>query len=265
MREPARLLTAEIVPVQKGVAIPAHSHDDILQMDLAVGCAGYWTNDGKKVQPSLATAMAFYPGASHGYAIKAGSENAEICNFKLRIQRSWPAVKQRIFPPVLQNVSVHAPLHTALRRMARLNASKQQRSPLLMAALVEVLCLWPREGETSGAPRASGEVDPRLQPAVMLVDENLNDPPGIKELSSAAHLSPRHFVRAFQAQFGCTPHEYATQRRLERARQILLQGRTTITQAAEQLGFPSIHTFSRWFRRETGLSPQQFRQKPDRF
>jgi len=238
----------------------------VLQMDLTLGCDGHWSLNGKNVTPSRATATVFYPGIAHGYSITAASDAAEICNFKMRIELTWPAVKQRIFPALLHNVPVPAPLQHALHRIARLNVNTQHRPPLLMAALVEVLCLWPREpGQKILSLGARHEIDARLQPALKLLEARPRDPPAIRELAAAAHLSPRHFVRAFQSQLGCTPHEFATARRLERARQLLLQGRISVTQAAEELCFPSIHTFSRWFRRETGLSPQQFRQKPDRF
>jgi AraC-like DNA-binding protein len=268
LQEPQRLLEAGRVPVEGKISIPVHSHDDILQMDLAVGCGGHWTIAGDRVTPRAATATAFYPRVPHGYAITAVKPGAEICNFKLRVDASWPAVKQQVFPALLQPVPVHAPLHEALRRTARLFTIKDRRPPLLMAALVEVLCLWPRgDGKTA---RSNATLDghangAQLEPALKLIDERLNDPPGLKELAAAAHLSSRHFVRRFQNTLGCSPFDYATARRLDRARQLLSQGRTSVTQAAEALGFPSIHTFSRWFKRETGRAPQDFRERPDLF
>jgi AraC family transcriptional regulator len=69
-------------------------------------------------------------------------------------------------------------------------------------------------------------------------------------------------ARRFRAACGCTPYAFVTAKRLARAKELLLQGRLNVSEVAEALGFPNIHTFSRWFRREAGIPPRVFRQRP---
>jgi len=61
---------------------------------------------------------------------------------------------------------------------------------------------------------------------------------------------------------GATPHTYITARRFALARQVLSQDRLKINQVADQLGFGSVATFSRWFSQQAGISPSKFREDP---
>jgi len=101
-----------------------------------------------------------------------------------------------------------------------------------------------------------------MSAALDRIDRRLDGPPGIEELAQVAHFSGRHFSRRFQAAMGATPHTYITARRFALARQVLSQDRLKINQVAEQLGFGSVATFSRWFSQQAGISPSKFREDP---
>jgi len=267
VREPTRVIEPNRqAVVGLGISIAEHRHRDLLQMDIALRCAGAWMVAGEKVAPVGTTTLVCYPGTEHGYALTPGRADSEVLNVKLRVAASWPAIRQRIFPVVTRRLTGEEPLVLAFRRLARLGAVAGSTSPLLVAALIDVLCLWPRETDMSAGStgkRACG--DQRVDDAIAIIDEHLDQPPSLSELARRTGLSPRHLVRRFAALCGCSPHEYITARRLGRARELLAQGSMNVTQASAALGFPSIHTFSRWFRRETGLTPAQYREHPSGF
>lgn len=55
--------------------------------------------------------------------------------------------------------------------------------------------------------------------------------------------------------------ELSQQVRFERAREMLAQARTTVSQVAEELGFSDTANFSRAFRRHCGVTPSDFQQQ----
>jgi AraC-like DNA-binding protein len=83
----------------------------------------------------------------------------------------------------------------------------------------------------------------------------------IDELSALAGLSPFHFIRAFRAETGQTPHRYLRSRRLERAKELLVTTPAPVTEICAAVGFQSLGSFSALFRRETGESPVRYRAK----
>ncbi|MBI3830688.1 MAG: helix-turn-helix transcriptional regulator [Planctomycetes bacterium] len=260
-QQPERLVQATRLRVEGNFKLEPHAHRDLLQMDFAAGCGGFWYREGARLHPKGPTAAVFYPGQEHGYAFQALHAGATIFSFKLRVERRWPAIRQRVFPSETLGVAGEEPLMRALARIARLAVAPGPQRPLLASSVAEALCLWPdgtarRNREGASAPE--GGLDARLEAAAALINERLARPPSLEELAHAAHLSPRHLARVFLAVQGCTPHEYATARRLVRARELLVQGSLNVTKVAEALGFPEIHTFSRWFRREAGVSPAEY-------
>lgn len=90
--------------------------------------------------------------------------------------------------------------------------------------------------------------------------QSLDQPLSIDDLAQAAGFSRNHFARLFRQHFGQAPGQYHTAMRILRARQLLSTTDYSITRVAEELGFDSIHSFSRAFKRETGLSPLFYRQ-----
>ena len=90
------------------------------------------------------------------------------------------------------------------------------------------------------------------------LEANMSIDVSLHTLAALAHLSVDHFVRAFRAATGKTPHRYALERRLERAA-ALLKGPATITQVARDCGFRSPAHFSVRFHARFGLTPSQYR------
>lgn len=80
----------------------------------------------------------------------------------------------------------------------------------------------------------------------------------LSELAQLTCLSPFHFLRAFRNATGMPPHEYLLQLRINRARQLFLQGRSPLDVALET-GFYDQSHFARHFRRIVGTTPARYR------
>jgi len=95
------------------------------------------------------------------------------------------------------------------------------------------------------------------------INEHLQDELSLVELSRIAKLSPHHFATAFKVSTGISPHRYVIERRINRARDLLLRKEKTISEIAVAVGFSSQSHLTVNFRRKMGVTPRKFRQSLD--
>lgn len=69
----------------------------------------------------------------------------------------------------------------------------------------------------------------------------------IDALARDAALSPTHFINQFRKATGFPPIRYQIECRIQRAKELLLQGKTTVSHIASQLDFNSLQHFSDTF------------------
>ncbi|WP_405568624.1 AraC family transcriptional regulator [Streptomyces phaeochromogenes] len=91
-----------------------------------------------------------------------------------------------------------------------------------------------------------------------LLDERLVQGVNLEEAARLVHAHPAHLVRAFSGAFGIAPHQYLMSRRVDRARRLLLDGRTPGEVAAET-GFYDQSHLTRHFKRLVGVAPGRYR------
>jgi AraC family transcriptional regulator len=98
---------------------------------------------------------------------------------------------------------------------------------------------------------------------VEFIEEHLADDVSLATLASLAQLSTYHFARAFKRSFGVPPHRYRAMRRVERARALLTNPRTSVVEVALAVGFGGASSFAATFRRITGQTPTDYRRGLD--
>ncbi|HEY0977043.1 MAG TPA: AraC family transcriptional regulator [Flavobacteriales bacterium] len=99
----------------------------------------------------------------------------------------------------------------------------------------------------------------RIVQAKLLMDERFSEPIDGELICGEAAFSQSHFIRLFKQVYGVVPRVYLSNLRLERAKQLLEQG-MGVTDACSSVGFRSLPTFSRAFKRYTGSAPTVFQQ-----
>jgi AraC-like DNA-binding protein len=99
-----------------------------------------------------------------------------------------------------------------------------------------------------------------LHNARIMMDRAFNAPLKLEHISRQTGFSRFHFIRAFRREFGITPHQYLTQRRIEKAKELLSFSDLSITEICFAVGFQSLGSFSDLFRRHVGHSPSAHRQ-----
>lgn len=92
------------------------------------------------------------------------------------------------------------------------------------------------------------------------IEEHLAENISITALAELARLSPFHFARAFKQSFNVPPHRYLSARRIERAKELLIQPELSVTQIGLNVGFADTSSFTTAFRKHSGVTPTAFRR-----
>jgi AraC-like DNA-binding protein len=99
----------------------------------------------------------------------------------------------------------------------------------------------------------------RIIRAKELIDDCCTEQLDIDRIAKEAYFSPYHFLRTFKKIYNKTPHRYLTERRIDKAKELLSVPDTTVTEVCFEIGFESIGSFSTLFNRYVGQSPARYR------
>ena len=113
---------------------------------------------------------------------------------------------------------------------------------------------------TPEAPFSGGLAPWQKRRATELLSENLNGKVRLSYLARECGLSVSHFARSFKTSFGTSSHKWLIERRVERAKGLLVQTTLPLIDVAEQSGFGDQASFTRTFHRVMGASPGRWRR-----
>lgn len=113
------------------------------------------------------------------------------------------------------------------------------------------------------APTGSRRIRPLEGPAlarvVAYIRENLDGELKLATLAQLTGMSRLHFARAFKAAVGTPPYRYVTERRMERAAELLEGSALPIGVIADQVGLSSQSHLTTLFRKFRGTTPHAYR------
>ncbi|WP_404364053.1 GlxA family transcriptional regulator [Marinobacter sp.] len=93
------------------------------------------------------------------------------------------------------------------------------------------------------------------------LDQNHRQPVASADLSRISGLNSRSLLRRFKAATGDTPRNYLQLMRIEAAREILETTTTSVEEVTQQVGYDDVSSFTRLFKRHTGLPPSDYRAR----
>lgn len=100
----------------------------------------------------------------------------------------------------------------------------------------------------------------RLQPALDLIEKEMDKPLGLNDMATAIGVTPQYFCELFKSVIEQRPMEYLNQRRVDRAKELMIRNpEAKIHDVALRVGFHSDSYFGTVFRRLEGVSPRTFR------
>jgi AraC family transcriptional regulator len=129
-------------------------------------------------------------------------------------------VRKRVEAGLCDALWLEEQLHVLLARMIASEHNQQKARP-------------------SNRPGTRAELDRRLALATDFIHSNYRRKLSLKDMAAAAHLSPFHFLRLFKAAFHLSPSAYLNRRRIMAAERLIREGRRTLIEITEMVGFGS--------------------------
>jgi AraC family transcriptional regulator len=96
---------------------------------------------------------------------------------------------------------------------------------------------------------------PQLRRLTEYIEEHLDQNLSLLRLAGIAEVSASHLKTLFRRSTGIPVHEYVVQRRVERAKALLLRGKLPASQVALEAGFSHQSHMARAMRRVLGVTP----------
>ncbi len=93
-----------------------------------------------------------------------------------------------------------------------------------------------------------------LKKSIELINDCIDENISLDKLANNCNLSKYHFLRVFKKEMGLTPHSFIINERLNRANNLIKNGKT-ISEASLLVGFNDQSHFTRNFKKYFGYTP----------
>jgi AraC family transcriptional regulator len=198
------------------------------------------------------------PAGEQCASVAQGSEPAGFCEIAIPAQ----AIGDEVVGP---RVKKRDPLiYQLIERLSKLVGREDPMARLLKDSLAETLRLQVVDTCTVERPRrrsGSGPLDAATRSALVeFVEDGLESEITLDRLADLAEMSVGRFIKAFAAAFHTTPYQFLLDRRIDRAKSLLLTTSGTITEISSAAGFSTPNHFATAFRRRVGVSPSTYRR-----
>jgi AraC-like DNA-binding protein len=110
-------------------------------------------------------------------------------------------------------------------------------------------------------PATRRELLRRLGRGVDFIHARYRDPIALKDIATAAHMSPFHFLRTFKSVYHLSPSNYLNRKRAAAALRLLQESDWPMTVIAEQVGFGSRTSLFRHLSAEYAVKPERLRRR----
>jgi AraC family transcriptional regulator len=157
---------------------------------------------------------------------------------------------------ITQDVLIHQ-IALGLKTQLTTNASDSRLYAESAATFLAVHLLQNYSTQKFSPPEYEGGLgQQKLKQAIDYIQDNLTQHISLDAIANYLAISRYHFCRLFKQSTGFSPHQYVIQQRVERAKQLLLQGEMTIADIAQDCGFAHQSHLHRHFKRLTGVTPK---------
>lgn len=100
-----------------------------------------------------------------------------------------------------------------------------------------------------------------IENAKRYIEENLSKDISLDEIGRVAGFHPTHFSQLFKTCTGKTFVQYKSETRMKKAMELLCKHDKSVTDVTLEVGYNDITHFIRTFKKYTGMTPTEFRQK----
>ncbi len=112
-----------------------------------------------------------------------------------------------------------------------------------------------------GEPAERPEGEAAVEKVRQYIDGHLSEMLSRSVLAGTVYMNPDYFAKLFKEKTGQSLTAYIKRRRIEWAKELLVQTALPVSQVAQQVGYDNLSYFSSVFHDQTGLSPGEYRRK----
>ena len=220
-------------------------------------------NEQMEVEVSEGEMMLFHPDACYHYGLHPSAESWEHLwvLFQPRPQWSewleWEALNEGISHLALPDTTSLVQMERLFRQLIAL---KKDGSPyqddLQHNRLEEILI----RAKGYSAERERPLRDKRIQSACDYMQSHLAKGFNVDDVAAACNLSTSRLAHLFKEHMGVSPKSWGNNLRLQQARKLLLGNSDSINHVARQVGYEDPSQFTKYFKRNMGCSPREFRR-----
>lgn len=97
--------------------------------------------------------------------------------------------------------------------------------------------------------------------AASYIQERFHEELSLEEVAEQVHLNPHYFSKVFKQQTGETFIDYVTRLRIDKARELIMDGQWSLKEVCYMVGYKDPNYFSRVFKKVTGVTPTEYRTR----
>ncbi len=99
-----------------------------------------------------------------------------------------------------------------------------------------------------------------VQKAIAYIDANLSTNVSLRTLATEQNISPGYLSALFKKETGKNITEFINEKRIDHAKQLLVNTKLQIQTVASHCGILDVHYFSKLFKKHTGKTPKEYRK-----
>lgn len=126
--------------------------------------------------------------------------------------------------------------------------------------MMELVCLYLKCCPESEITLVESAADTALNKAIIYAQAHLDCSVSVAEMAEIAGYHPSHFTKLFQKRFGISPAGFMVQKKTYIAMEQLSATSKPIADISASLGFSSQFYFCSFFKKQTGMTPTEYRR-----
>lgn len=103
------------------------------------------------------------------------------------------------------------------------------------------------------------EADIAFSRAIDYVENHLNENITVKKMAEEAGYQSGYFTKIFQKRMGISPQQFIARKKTQKAIEMLTSANLSVSVIAEELGFSNQFYFCNFFKKQTGMTPTEYR------
>jgi AraC-like DNA-binding protein len=215
---------------------------------------GYIINNGEMFSVEAGDAYLLQPGSKHEY----------YADSQTPYKKYWINFRSDFFHDVLnayhlenKTVFQQINLKESFEKLFALEQTETKNDDIYCEASAILFDMFMKIAQKEHQDKSHSELASRIQTMLLYAVTN---PWSIEHIAHDLYISKSYLIREFKRSYGCTPHQYLLDKRIELAKQQLQNTQQSIQDISDSLCFSDSHYFSNLFKAKTGFTPTQYRQ-----